>query len=144
MSKEWVEQSPATGLAIRIFRNKKQAAIHCANPNRGLDPEPIIRQMERSVAVDQIRRQVYDKYEHKCAKCTKLLRFERGHLNSMELDEVQARGECEQVSKYDYQSGEVSVANGQPLCRDCHTGKGGKHDRSPSFTTTETKAHAAL
>lgn len=135
MSKYWVELGP-TGLAIRIFRTKKAAAIYQSTHEI---PFPVIRRMEYAQAAAQIRRQVYEKSYHKCAGCGKLLRYESGFPNSMEMDEVQARGKCEQISRFDYQSGEVSVENGQALCRDCHTGKGGKHDRSPSFTTTETK-----
>src|SRR5262249_46319204 len=127
-----------------IFSSKKAAAIYCANPNRGLAPDPIIRQMPRALAVEQIRRKVYDRCEHRCTRCQQFLVFERGFVNSMEMDEIQPRGKCEQVSRFDYQSGEVSVANGQALCRSCHTGHGGKHDRSPSFTTSETKVNAPL
>jgi hypothetical protein len=128
MSKEWVELGP-TGLAIRIFRTKKAAAMCQTQPSHGLE-QPIIAQMHRAIAVDHIRRQVYHNFGKQCAKCHTPLT-----LHTMELDEIQARGKCEQVSRFDYQSGEVSVANGQPLCRDCHTaGPEAKHNRAPSWS----------
>lgn len=127
--KDYVQLGP-TGLAIRIFRNKKAAVLFQLRPSHGLD-QPVIRQMERAVAVEQIRRQVFERDDYTCVRCGKTLTWE-----TAEMHEKQARGNCQQVGKYEYQSGEQSVENCETLCHECHTGKGGVQDRSPSFTRT--------
>lgn len=132
-SKVWVEVGP-TGLAITIFRNKKMAAIHAVNPNRGLAPAPNMREMPRDLATGQIRLQIYERDDRRCVHCGLELVWERGFWNSMEMDERQARGSCLEVADGVYCSGQVSVANGQSLCKKCHTGAGGKQDRAPSFS----------
>ena len=128
----WVELG-ADGQAIRIFRTKKAAVLYQIRPSHGLR-EPIITQMERATAVGQIRRQVFERDDYRCVKCGKTVIWERDKPNSGELDERQARGNCLQQPDGTYQSGEVSVANCQTLCKACHTGPGGKQDRAPSFT----------
>lgn len=133
MAKDYVELGP-TGLAIRIFRTRKAAALYLSNPNRGLAPEPVIVPMEHAQAVDEIRRQVFERDDYTCVKCGCMVVWERHQPNSGELDEQQARGKCVEVDTGHYQSGEVSVENCQTLCKKCHTGRGSKHDRSPSFT----------
>ncbi|VVB51622.1 Uncharacterised protein [uncultured archaeon] len=137
VSRELVEVGP-TGLAIRIFRTKKAAVLYQLRPSHGMN-EPIIRQMEKFQAVGEIRRQVFKRDEYACVKCGKEVIWEAGFPNSGEMDERQARGNCVQSPDGTYQSGEVSVANCQTLCRNCHTGAGGKQDRSPSFTKSVAK-----
>lgn len=134
MAKVWTELDPKTRLAICIFRNKKMAVVYALSPNRGLAPEPIIVEMERREATGQIRRQVFERDDYTCVKCGLAVVWERDLPNSGEMDEVVARGECHKGEDGHYHSGEVSVANGQTLCKKCHTGPGGKQDRSPSFT----------
>jgi hypothetical protein len=109
------------------------AAIHAANPNRGLAPEPLIGEMSYMEAVGQIRRQVFKRDDYCCVNCSAMVVWERHRPNSGEMDEVQARGNCIQSQDGHYRSGEISVANCQTLCKKCHTGPGGKQDRSPSF-----------
>lgn len=132
--KVWVEVGP-TGLAIEIFRNKKMAALR-AITHQGLGPEPVIVEMEYAQAVGEIRRQVFERDDYTCVKCGCFVVWERHKPNSGELDERQARGKCEKGDDGAYHSGAVSVANCQTLCKKCHTGPGGKQDRSPSFTKT--------
>lgn len=117
----WAELGP-TGLAIRIFRNKRMAVLCQVNPSRGLAPEPVIRQMRRDVATAQIRQQVFERDGWACVKCGQALSWALA-----EMDEKESRG----------RGGEVSVENGQTLCRPCHTGPGGKHDRHPQFTASK-------
>ena len=93
-----------------------------------LDPASLIRQMDRSTAVGQIRYAVLDHAGWCCVHCGQPVNME-----TSELDEKQSRGQCDQQSDGEFQSGEVSVENCQILCRKCHTGLGGKHDRAPSF-----------
>lgn len=133
----WVELSES-GLAIRIFRNMKMAAVHAPNPNRGLVPEPIMGQMGYAEAIGQIRRQVFKRDDYCCVKCGAAVVWERGQINSGEMDERQARGKCVADGNGHYRSGEISVENCQTLCKKCHTGVGGKHDRSPSWTKDAT------
>lgn len=128
MSKQWVEINPATGKCVRIFRNKKAAALYYLRPSHGLT-QPCITQMEKAEAVHQIRSQVFENDGYTCVKCGKMVTSSTG-----EMDEREARGRCVRQPNGTYQSGEVSVVNCQTLCRNCHTGPGGKHDRSPSFT----------
>lgn len=134
--KVWVEIDRVTRLALRIFRNKKMAVIYVVDPSRGLAPEPIIVEMDRAIATGQIRRQVFERDGYCCVKCGLPVVWERHRSNSGEMDEVQARGDCRKGGDGQYHSGEVSVANGQTLCKACHTGPGGKQDRSPSFSSS--------
>jgi 5-methylcytosine-specific restriction endonuclease McrA len=85
--------------------------------------------MDRSQAVRQIRYAVFDRDGWQCIHCGQLVDKQSG-----ELDERQARGKCKQQPDGDFQSGEVSIANCQTMCRQCHTGPGGKHDRALSFS----------
>jgi 5-methylcytosine-specific restriction endonuclease McrA len=126
MAKVWVEISQKTGRAITIFKNKK-ATLRC---------EGTVQLQERELAVNAIRLAVFERDGYQCMKCGKELSFRGG-----ELDERQARGTTVKLADDTYQSGQVSVENCQVLCRKCHTGAGGKHDRAPSFTTSETRKH---
>lgn len=122
------------GRAIRIFRNRKMACIYAVDPSRGLAPEPIIKIRFKAEAVGHIRRQVFERDDYQCVHCGSFVVWEQNRVNSGEMDEKQARGDCQKRADGRYSSGEVSVANCQTLCRRCHTGPGGKQDRSPSFT----------
>ena len=133
--KVWTEIDPTTGKSIRIFRNWKMAAIAMVNPSRGLAPL-VMEHRDKSLAVEQIRRQVFKRDDYRCVKCGLMVVWDRGFSNSGEMDEVQARGKCVAGDDGHYHSGGVSVANCQTLCKRCHTGHGGKHDRAPSFSKT--------
>lgn len=126
--KEWCELN-ALGLAIRVFKNKKAAARYSLR-----NPSSHIRFMSKRTAVEQIRRQVFRRDDFTCVNCAMALVWESGSVNSAELDEVQPRGVCKEDEDGEFHSGEVSVQNGRTLCGNCHTGPGGKNDRSPSFT----------
>lgn len=129
MSKDWVELSPTTAKCIRIFRTKKAAVLYQLRPSHGLN-QPYITQMEHAEAVKQIRDQVFERDEFACVKCGKVVTSQTG-----ELDERQARGSCLEQPDGTYQSGEVSVANCQTLCHDCHQGPQGKHQRQPQWSS---------
>ena len=133
--KDWV-QFGATGLVICIFRSKKAAVLFAVNPNRGMGPEPILGQLEHGIAIRHIRQQVFTRDNYQCVHCGRSIIWESGHANSGELHEKQARGDCQQVGKFEYQSGEQSVDNCETRCHSCHTGKGGVQDRSPSFSVS--------
>lgn len=127
----YAELNLNSGLAIRIFRNKKMAVIYAVNPNRGMSPEPNIRYMDRATAVGQIRLQVFGRDCFRCVECDAPVVWERGHSNSGEMDERQARGDCVQGENGLCHSGEISVENGQTLCHRCHVTK---TDRDPVFS----------
>jgi hypothetical protein len=126
--KVWVQLN-SEGKAWRIFRSKKAASKFFIK-----NPDANIRFMGYAQAVGEIRRQVFERDGYTCVKCGLPVIWERGQRNSGEMDERQARGKCVETESGDYLSGEVSVENGQTLCRACHTGPGGKQDRSPDFT----------
>lgn len=131
MSKEWVQLGP-TGLAIRVFKNKKSAARYSV-----ANPEQSVRLMDKAIAVGQIRRQVCQRDDWMCVKCGRPVVWRRGLPNSAEMDEIQSRGTCLEGEDGEYYSGEQSVANGQVLCANCHTmGEHAKQNRAPSFTKT--------
>lgn len=75
--------------------------------------------VERSIAVKEIRDQVYTRDGGRCRNCGKIETRRQAHL-----DEIKSRGD----------GGEISVKNGQILCAACHILPGGKHDRFPRFT----------
>ena len=133
MARVWIEADPVLKLAIRIFRNAKAAAKHQTK-----NPTAVVVQLEFAYAVDEIRRQVFCRDGWSCVKCGQMVCWARGRVNSGELDERQARGKTVETAGGNYQSGEISVENCQTLCNRCHTsGPHAKHDRSPSFSTTE-------
>lgn len=128
MDKVWVELGEL-GDARRIFKSKKAAVK--AQVDGTLRPVVL---MPYAIAIGQIRRIVFELCERMCVKCGQVLIYERGSWNSMEMDERQARGKIVQKDG-EYLSGEISVENCQSLCRTCHTGPGGKHDRRPQFSS---------
>lgn len=114
MSKVWVEIDPETLLAIRIFKNHKLMVM--AMPYVEDGPT---KQMDRSLAVKQIREQVFARQKQQCANCPTLIRWD-----TMELHERQHRG---QFAKQDVnnpleveKSGEISTMNSEGLCWSCH------------------------
>ncbi len=112
----WVEIDVFTGLATRVFRNRKIAFESMESPKC----------IERALAVSQIRRQVFDRQDGLCIKCGDIVT-----RASMHLDEILARGEFDD----DGRSGEVSLENSQALCANCHIGSRGEHgDRRPQFS----------
>ena len=113
MSLVWVQCDEFTGWATRIFKNQKSALSAVEN---------FVQQMDRALAVSQIRRQVFDRQEGVCINCPTMLTFSSGHLH-----EKIHRG----------QGGEISLANSEMLCADCHIGPRGEHsDRAPKFSKT--------
>lgn len=110
MKTVWVELG-LDGRAIRIFRNKKSAYSAYETPG------PSIAKLDRSQAVREIRRQIYDRQQGRCLYCPTLLSWAGMHLH-----EKQHRG----------QGGEISLANSAGLCYNCHIN--GEHgDRKPNF-----------
>src|SRR5208282_1929817 len=130
----WVEVIAAQ--AVQIFRTKKAAVLFSLRPSHGIK-EPIIVEMERAEAVRQIRWLVFNRDEFQCVHCGRAVVWERGFPNSGEMDEKQARGDCKKQADGRYLSGQISFENSRTLGRQCHTGKGGKQDRSPFFHKAE-------
>jgi 5-methylcytosine-specific restriction endonuclease McrA len=113
MSLAWVQVDEFTGWATRIFKNQKAALTNVEN---------FVQQMDRALAVSQIRRQIFDRQEGVCINCPTMLTFSSGHLH-----EKIHRG----------QGGEISLENSEMLCADCHIlGPRSIHgkERSPQFT----------
>ena len=94
---EWVEMGE-DGRAIRIFKNFKLASQAHSYPSR-------IAHMLRASAVEDIRRQVWERDNKRCTHCGTMVGW---HI--MQLHERVWRG----------RGGEVSVVNGTTLCADCH------------------------
>jgi len=109
MSKVWV-QLGENGLAARVFKNMKQCIFECAE---GKDF-----QMEKAVAVKQIREQVWDRQEGKCIRCPNILTKLSFHLH-----EKLSRGK----------GGNYSLANSEGLCYSCHLGNRGVHPNRQLF-----------
>jgi len=86
------------GRAIRIFRNFKLACGALSYPSR-------IAHMLRATAVEDIRRQVWERDNKRCTHCGTMVRW---HI--MQLHERIWRG----------RGGEVSIDNSVTLCADCH------------------------
>lgn len=129
MNKVWIELDRFTGFVIRIFHTKRVAI------RRQVELDVFgaaVAEMNYTIAVGQVRRQVFERDEHKCVKCGLQLVWNRGFWNSFEMDERQARGTCKQVAPHEYLSGEISVENSQSLCHNCHQTK---HDRVPKFSS---------
>ncbi len=94
---EWVEVGD-DGRAIRIFKNLKAAAATSIYPNR-------IGSFLRSIAVSDIRRQIWERDKKRCTHCGAVVSW-----LVMQMHERLWRGK----------GGEVSVDNGTTLCADCH------------------------
>jgi len=75
----------------------------------------------RSQAVEEIRRQVFEKDDYQCRHCGEFVTWKTG-----QMDEIVARGK----------GGEISVDNCQTLCARCHiVGPRSKHgNRLPQFS----------
>ena len=134
LMKDYVQFGP-TGLVIQIFRNKKAAVMYVGNPNRGLALDPVLGQLEHKLAVGHVRKQVFERDGYICVHCGKAVVWESGLPNSGELDEKQARGDCQKGLDGHYHSGAISVANCQTLCHNCHQGQEGKHQRQPQWSS---------
>lgn len=93
----WVEVS-GSGLPIRIIKNWGEASKL---------PSDLVRFVDRTWAVGEIRRQVFERDGYECRRCGKRLTLQSGHMDHI-------------VSKGD--RGDTSVENGQLLCFDCHEG----------------------
>ena len=93
----WVERDPESGLPIRIIKSRE------ANSAREIE----IAFVDRTWAVGEIRRQVFERDNYECRRCARRLTLQTGHM-----DEIVSRGE----------GGEVSVKNGWLLCSGCHIG----------------------
>lgn len=86
------------GRAVRIFKNMKAAVQSPHWPT-------LITFMFRWVAVEQIRRKVFDRDGHECTHCSKRLTWD-----TMQMHERQWKG----------RGGEVSLDNCTSLCYSCH------------------------
>lgn len=103
MKLAWVEVDEFTGISVRIFKNHK-LAVEATN---GLN----LSNMDRGLAVSQIRRQVYERQGGVCLRCPTVLTYGSAHLH-----ERQPKGKF-----VDGKSGEVSLENCEAICYKCHT-----------------------
>ncbi len=114
MSKKvWAEIDSCSGLAIRVFKNRKLALLAV------LEAYGCVREMERAEAVRQIREQLFGIQEGRCADCNAIVFWD-----AMEMHERQHRGEFTKENSEDHleveKSGEISLMNSVALCADCH------------------------
>ena len=86
------------GLAVRLFKNWKAASQSGHYPARAA-------LMLRSIAIEDIRRKVWERDKKRCTHCGNVVAW-----YALELHEHLWRG----------RGGEVSVENGVTLCSDCH------------------------
>lgn len=115
MRMAWVLTDNFSGLATRIFRNRRAMQDFFSESN---DASVIF--MDRGLAVSQIRRQVFQRQEGRCVRCPNLVTYSGAHLHERIF-----RGE----------GGEISLDNSEILCADCHIGERGVHgNRRPQFT----------
>lgn len=89
------------GVPIRIFRNRIDAVLSPANKVDKL------REWPRRDAVAAIRKQVFERSQGECERCSLPITEQTG-----EMDERVSRGE----------GGEMSIFNSWFICHDCHTG----------------------
>src|SRR6266436_6124373 len=94
----YVEINPDSGLPVRILKSLKQA-MNLA--------DDLVRYVDRTWAVGEIRRQVFERDGYECQRCSARLTLQTGHM-----DEYISRGE----------GGEISVTNSWLLCYTCHEG----------------------
>lgn len=90
------EIDPANQRVIRIFRHPAKAIF--------MSPD-VIRELPRKDAVEDVRRQVFERAGGVCEHCPKILTFETMHMH-------------EKIFRS--HGGEQSLANCQCLCADCH------------------------
>jgi len=93
----WVEVS-GSGLPIRIIKHWSEASQL---------PSDLVRFVNRTWAVGEIRRQVFERDNYECRRCGK-----RGNAQTLEMDEFISRGE----------GGMIGLDNSWTLCHSCHTG----------------------
>jgi 5-methylcytosine-specific restriction endonuclease McrA len=112
----WVELDLINGLAVRIFRNRKEA----------LSAVAIVDFITKVDATRQIRRAVFIRDIFACVKCGKALSWSSGHMH-------------ERIAKG--KEGEVSLDNSELRCYDCHLldEVSGHGNRRPKFTKTKNK-----
>jgi 5-methylcytosine-specific restriction endonuclease McrA len=118
MSLVWVQCDEFTGWATRIFKNQKAALSNVEN---------FVQQMDRALAVSQIRRQIFQRQEGVCINCPEMITW-----NSMHMHEKISRGD----------GGDISLENSEGLCAACHIlGPRSIHgkERSPQFTKRTTE-----
>lgn len=109
----WCEVGPDRQ-AIRIFRGTKDVLAKVA-----VTDWATVVNMLYTVAVEQIRDQVYERSRGNCERCGNII------TKNFHMHEKIHRG----------QGGEISVSNCEALCADCHIGPEGEHgDRRPRFT----------
>lgn len=96
---------------IRIFKNQ---GLACASEayDRGK-----VFEYPRKEAVEQIRRQVFERAKRRCEKCGEICTW------NFHMDERIAKGN----------GGEVSLANCWCLCAPCHVGDNGYSEHSNRF-----------
>ncbi len=110
--KVWV-QLGENGLAAKIFSHQKEMFFECPSDAKAIE-------MERALAVRQIRVQIWDRQDGTCIRCPKLVTWNGAHLH-----ELESRG----------RGGNISLENSEILCADCHIGPQGAHsNRLPKFT----------
>jgi len=111
--KAWVEIDSCSGLAIRVFKNRKLALLAV------LEVYGCVKEMERAEAVKQIRQQIFGIQQGRCVDCNKII-----YWDTMELHERQHRGEFAKENSEDHleveKSGEISLMNSVAVCAECH------------------------
>ena len=107
----WIELDSTTGLAVRIFRSKKEA----------LSSGVVVQQEDKASATKQIRRAVFVRDNFYCVHCGKYVTWSSGHMH-----ERKAKGK----------GGLVSLENSETRCYACHIGnEDSSHgSRRPRFT----------
>lgn len=94
------------GRVVRIFKTGKDAArFH-------LPVGHTFSETDRTEAVREIRRQVFERQDYLCRHCPNLITWAAGEMN-----EIVPKG----------RGGEVSLDNCEALCHDCHQGRTGVH-----------------
>lgn len=111
----WAEIDPYSGHAIRIFRDRK------ALVESGVQ---FFTNVEKGLAVSQIRRAVFTRQERLCIRCGTVVTWGGSLFARMHMHE----------KKFKSQGGEVSLENCEGLCYSCHLGPRGKHPEKRVFT----------
>lgn len=110
--KVWV-QLGENGLACKIFSHQKEMFFECPADAKAIE-------MERALAVRQIRVQIWDRQDGTCIRCPKILTWAGMHMHEREH---RGRG------------GNYSLENSEGLCFDCHLGADGVHqEKQLKFT----------
>lgn len=113
----WAEIDCCSGLAIRIFKNRKLMILAMPYMEDGCTKE-----MPRAEATAHIRQQLFSIQSGHCAGCNDIIFWDTMHMH-----EQLHRG---QFQKRDVEnhleietSGEISLANSIALCQQCHEGE---------------------